>query len=116
MGSSNTFCRRVAWSNHLWFISLRRHPSVRVLSASERLPVVNCASSISSVVTEAQHVGFCGSGRVHQVELCFMSCQDTLENACFFVIEGAVKVESFCRVGLSVLHEVSVRCCLPFLR
>ena len=40
---------------------------------------------------------------VHKVEPCFMSCRDTLGNTCFFVSEGAVKVESFCRVGLSVL-------------
>ena len=50
-----------------------------------------------SVVTEAQHVRLCGSGRVHQAALCFMSCSKTSGNTCFFVSEDDVKVESFCR-------------------
>ena len=46
MGSSKTFCRRAEWPNHIWLISLRRHLSVRVLSATERLPVVVRACAI----------------------------------------------------------------------
>ena len=36
------------------------------------------------------------------------------ENTCIFVSEDDVKVESFCRFCLSVLHEVSERCARKF--
>ena len=43
-----------------------------------------------------------------------MSCWEKSGNTCFFVSEDDVKVESFCRFGLGVLHEVSVRCARKF--